>query len=566
MSSKVINKILGLLNDNKIQVDKLLETKNIFSLHSLKYKVSIDQSVKHFLNKRKKTYKTLMNLLDLNLLELFREELFEPTHFNVFGCPLSTDIDIAIIVPYIVDHQFLQLGKIVENLKSLGYDTSREIDCVQIVLDKRGNLSTSNKGSKETQNMIYYTYCNHKQSCPPIFNRAIEIQVFDKIKGLSKFILDKLEDILGKFEYRKERENKKSLYLNVISRYHYTNAILQRYNIRFDSILKSLCIKLLQTIIICDKKMMPEIYVKEQLGKLFASLYHYDENIILSMLTRGKLKQVTIEEANIVFQKIVSQYIEITNIEINQFLDFKTISFEYQSTNNKLMDEFYNSPLEPTDNFISEMARLSPERKLNPIFVIESNYGVVKDFLDEDFIEKHCDLCDQRSKEWIEKQNYFSCGSNTGVVSFTGSSYSDWIKTYYNLCRGSLAELMIYQFCDFKKALNLDVIKFHCGFLVEDKKEKSIAIAPDLLLIDKETRKIIPVEIKCIINEPNYCSALAREIKLARLQLSTCQKILRKYYYGFSLIVIMFTYEKDKKWIYNVKYNRINHNDGIQFL
>lgn len=92
--------------------------------------------------------------------------------------------------------------------------------------------------------------------------------------------------------------------------------------------------------------------------------------------------------------------------------------------------------------------------------------------------------------------------------------------------------------------MDLDVIKFHCGFLVEDKKAKSIAIAPDLLLIDKETRKIIPVEIKCIINEPNYSSGLAREIKLARLQLSTSQKILRKYYYGYSLIVIMFIYEK----------------------
>jgi hypothetical protein len=204
------------------------------------------------------------------------------------------------------------------------------------------------------------------------------------------------------------------------------------------------------------------------------------------------------------------------------------------------------------------MEKINPDRSLNNLYIIECNYDKVKDYLDETFVRDKCELDNQRSKEWLIKMNYYTTGKNTGLVPFNGSTFSDWTKHYYNLIRGCSAEILMIEYCDFSKALSLDLVKFNCGLLVEKKEKDSSAGAPDLLLIEKYSKKIIPVEMKVIVSKPEYSSNFAREIKLARLQLATSKKLLGEFYYGFSLIVIMFIYEEENIYKFDIRYNKID--------
>ena len=134
----------------------------------------------------------------------------------------------------------------------------------------------------------------------------------------------------------------------------------------------------------------------------------------------------------------------------------------------------------------------------------------------------------------------------------------DWITTYYGLVRGSSAEILMMDYCDYSKVLGLDVVKFYCGLLVESKTKGARGNCPDLLLIEKTTKKIIPVEMKCIVGELEYSNNLTREIKLAKLQLNCTKKMLGSFYYGFSLIVLMFVHNKKDKYVFDVKYKKIS--------
>ncbi len=580
---KIKLKIIELIESKTIKLDLLMSTNNMFSIHSIKYNLPIESSIKYLFTHRKSAPSILLKLLNISLIELFNNELFEVSVFNVFGCPHSTDIDIGIVVPKIIDNQFLILDNVYSKLESLGYNikhnnklmntenTGRDIDIVQLVLDKSGNLSETSKGTKETQNMIYYTYNSHVQCYPPIFSNPIKnIELFDKIKGISKFILDNLEEIVGVEKYQQERINKKIFYLNVIDRINYTNTILSQIKLKFfNSLCKSLILKLCQCLIIYNNsQQIDKIYQKESLGQTFAQLYDLDPNIILAMLFRGKIGNNDLDQANIIFEKITLLYINMCTIFLDNILDLsQSIPFNVPELNsdisnelNVLYTEFLKSPVIPTNLFISSMEKMNPLKKLNQMYIINSNYDQVKTYLDQDFIDKHVDLSNQRTTEWLDKLNYYQCGKSSCQIPFTGNTYADWVDCYYNLSRGAIAEILISKYCDFNSAIGLDLVKFHCGFLVNEKKQNSIGIAPDLLLIDTLSKKIIPVEIKCIVSLPEYSSNLIREIKLARKQLSTCKQILGNYYYGYCLLVVMFIHLNNDKYEYTVRYNKVEFN------
>lgn len=566
---QVKDRLQYLINTKSPLVDltKLCKTNNIFNIYALKNNVSLEKSIDYYFNVRKlkNAPDKLLHCLNLTINDIFPENVFAPTIFNVFGCPLSTDIDVAVVVKNIIDISFLRLENIYKSLEELGYDTSREIDFVQIVLDERGDFSSSNKGSKETQNMIYYTFRNHKQAYPCIFEKPADIiEPIDKVRTISKYVLDKLEDIIDKETYKNTRDIKKQIYTNIVKRIDFTNGLLKSFEIvELNSFVKALNVKIFQTLIITDyPESIPEIYKKIELGKLFSTKYGFDENICLALLTRGKLGNPDLVLVNDTFQNIMDLFISKSKEIIDEFLDFENvIEMNYIANESYgfdlLLSEFYKSPLVPTDIFISTMESLTPERKLNKLYILTSNYEEVKEYLDEDFVLKHCDLSDQRSDEWIEKLDYYLCGKNNGVPIFTGTTFAEWVTQYYNLCRGSSAEILMTKCCDFSKALGLNLIKFTCGFLVESKDYGAKGIAPDLLLIDKNTKKIIPVEFKCIVGKMEYSKNLSREIKLAKLQLLSCKNILENNYYGFSLIVLMFIYEKDDKFVYEIRYSKV---------
>mgnify|MGYP003352296217 CR=1 FL=1 len=88
---------------------------------------------------------------------------------------------------------------------------------------------------------------------------------------------------------------------------------------------------------------------------------------------------------------------------------------------------------------------------------------------------------------------------------------------------------------------------------------KTKLCSPDILLIDKLTKKIIPVEIKCIYKNPEWSTDVLRDYKIAKLQLKSCADLLYSYYYGFSLLIICFIYNDciTKKYIFDIKYIKI---------
>lgn len=546
-NSKIVERLLSL----QLDTTKLYSTVNIFSTRSKGRGEPIIESIKYVLQNRKQGARNLMELLDLTLVDIFKDKIFTPKIFNIFGCSLSTDIDMAILVPEIIDETLLDLSYIHSIVGS-----DKTIDISQIVV-KNNEIVLSSKGSaKETQNMVYYTYDNHKQYCPPIFkNSTINVDIFDRVTHVSKFTLDKLEE-LDINTYIKYKDMKKILYQDQIIRVRTINDILSAYIItNLNSILKSICVKIFQTIICINRpEKIPSMYSKIPLAQEIASIYGFDSEYIVALITRGKYGIVDMDQINKCFQIIIKDFIEITE---NILLDFTFLQDNMKYSVNLqpsdiLSQQYLLSPTVPTQQFIDTMQQITPDMNLSKVFIGSTNYNDVKDFLDTTFVESKIELAIPRSDEWLQLLTYYKTGKHTGLVLFTGSTFNDWVVTYYNLCRGCISENLIIDYCDFSKILSLDVVKFTCGLLVDSKIMGARACAPDLLLIEKTSKKIIPVEIKSIVGKAEYSSSFARDIKLARLQLMNAKELLGSYYYGFGLIIIMFSHNHE------IRYHKIN--------
>jgi hypothetical protein len=76
--------------------------------------------------------------------------------------------------------------------------------------------------------------------------------------------------------------------------------------------------------------------------------------------------------------------------------------------------------------------------------------------------------------------------------------------------------------------------------LLNNKHKLLLSNNKQILLINVDNKKIIPVEIKCYIGSNDFSLGLAREIKLARLQLNTISELLKEHYIGYNLMIIMF--------------------------
>jgi hypothetical protein len=588
-SKKIQNKLIELIESKSslIDFDKLNNPNNKFSwdYDSKKYSIPIIDVVKRHIFSKKYAVFNFMELMGLTVIDIFKEDLVIPQIFNVFGCELSTDIDVVILLDQIVEKEFLDLSYIVSKLKSLSYDINDDmsnLDIQQVTIDVNGNIVLSSKGSKETQNMIYYTYNLHKQYCPPIFSKPIDtdqIDILGKIKSVGKLLLDYYESFFVDLH-----DIKKEIYNGPITeRITYTNKFISEYTIsnisQLNSALKSICIKMCQ-IIILEKQ--PELniesYSKLSLAKNISNLLKIDYNYIISLFTRSKIGSVVIDELNISYHIIVDNFIEITNSYLNLIQNFESNKINLNYTQNlidsdsiidQIIHQIYLSPIIPSAQFLELMKIYYKDIKiedihLNTLFVVKSNYESIKDFISVDlqqWIESNVDLSDQRSEEWVQKYNYFSSlrkdPLNSSVVKFNGTTLEELIYTYYNLCRGSAMEIIMQNYCDFNSVLNGEFAKFKCGFLkgcLPDKPEQ--IQAPDLLLIDTVSDKIIPVEMKCLVGEFSYNANVIREIKIANLQIKSYAKLLKERFIGYGIIVLMFVSGSDNI-IYDLRYSII---------
>lgn len=83
---------------------------------------------------------------------------------------------------------------------------------------------------------------------------------------------------------------------------------------------------------------------------------------------------------------------------------------------------------------------------------------------------------------------------------------------------------------DWNELVGESVSKCTCGLLVETMGlEGSKGVAPDLLLVNTISSRVIPVEIKTLVSEPNTINRkLLRDIDLASKQLNTSIELIEK--------------------------------------
>jgi hypothetical protein len=545
------NILLLKIEKREIDLNNLFLTRNIFSKRSTPE--NIYKYIKNILLEGKKSnLKKLLRYLNITEIEIREKKIIPINVINIFGCPNSRDIDVAILVSNQQDIEDYSKGfcKIdIDNLKlrlkNLDYDITREIDINLVYLDERDNISTVLKGSKETQNIIFNTYCYHKQDSPIIISSTIEIDITEKLRSIAKFLLDYLEYFIGKENYDIYRIARRKSYIDESSRIIFSIEMLKIIKIKYvlseieHNYMKSLVMKLIQLSLL-DKNILSytKIGLAEEINKIFIGSY----NSALWYLMRGTMGEfdtdffsILISEYERIYKETLEEFVWI-NFNLNTSINSTDIS-------DSLISEFFKSPISPTEKFKFEFKELYPDCNINNIFQIKcSNIDLIPDKIKNNIIAVH-----QRSSEWLELLEYYTCGKSSGVKGL--KNYSDDVERYYNLIRGAIIELSVINTVDFTPMIdstiyNLQYHKISVGFIVENKDlKKSIGCAPDLLLLVTEihtnNKKIIPVEIKCINEISATTHDYRRAIKLARGQLKTTKYLLGDVSTDFGIIVIV---------------------------
>jgi len=468
----------------------------------------------------------------LNLIEDHTEQLpiVDYQCFIVCGCPTSTDIDVAIVVDtrdHLHDTYLINNDRLHSELSELGYDLSRDVDITRVFVQNvpyfdrsvnRQIVESSRGSSGEVNNIIYYTYQFHLQKYSLPIDSAIELDISEKIRGVAKYVLDNMKNIFTIEFYKQERHRRRKAYEGTWRRVDYSNELLLKISpdkISSD-LLKSFTMKMIQVIILEKGEYC---YNKIDLSKKVAN---QRQNGSLYFLTRGIHGNYD-EDC---FSYLVNEYIDVCKRQRPQKIEWLSSDLNLvknpTTLSNELFAEFIHSPLEPSDFFIKEFEKICPHRSLNQIFRLPSR-NIDKLPLD---IQERCYSCDQRSDEWVELLSKYQCGQNRGVIPYDGD---DWVKFYYHLIRGCIAELLVLYNTDFSSMFG-DYIMINVGLLTERKRNenshnKQRGVAPDLIIKVGDT--FLPVEIKCLVGQPLTDNTTYRdELSLAKKQLRLAWQLL----------------------------------------
>lgn len=469
--------------------------------------------------------------------------------FVVFGCPHSTDIDVCCIIDtvYKVDgvlkplHSSEELRLITE-LSSLGYNVNREIDINLICLDQNGDTIASSKGGTETQNIILMTHKYHKQMYPIPMMTFVEVDPFEKIEVICKFILDKLEFITIDYDAVRDRKTEvykqfmehKLLFCEEIVDQIQTNIPLTNIQNRqkWHDTMKSLTMKIIQLVLLLDQKYQ---YTKMELvdscGIYFPELVTAQSNALYFLFRGTKGGDCSGEFIKIIYNrylKIVRDHLnEMNQHDMDIFMELDDIQ-NVTTLSNTLFTEFKRNPLTYSNEFMTEFVGTYGNTSINSQFEIEVSDEATISRINQllpSSITDHFVWINQRSPEWLNLLKYYKCGKNTGAI---GSEF----ESKYNLIRGAISELIVMKYFDpsvYFKSLN-EIIKCSVGLLVKKKEANADGCAPDMLLVmvnEHNEVEIVPIEIKSLKSsmiEKN--SSYYRELKLAKKQLQSVKQIL----------------------------------------
>ena len=210
--------------------------------------------------------------------------------FNVFGCPLSTDIDVMVIMNNNNDlYKDIDINKIKHELQSLGYDVeNRTIDINKAIISD-GVIIRSLKGGIEANNIIFSTYKYHKQLYNCCIAKMVKLDFDEKLVSTAKFILDHGRVLIGDTEYEKIHNEVKNSFSSE-SKLKLAKYMIKLIKLNKDSKdskdkIKSLTMKIIQLII--AKRDDDYEYTKEGMALKFAKYYPEYYDGALWLLTRG---------------------------------------------------------------------------------------------------------------------------------------------------------------------------------------------------------------------------------------------------------------------------------------
>jgi len=461
----------------------------------------------------------------------------------IFGCPLSTDIDVIVIKK---DHHNgepdplspIQLSFVKKELSDCKYDIiNRELDIVLCCVDTKGRIIAMSKGGKFTPNIVMDTYHLHKQpKChkKPYFVvlEINTIMIIESIRALFTFVM-RHDDVLTQSTHdRKEKQklcalNDHSYSISVINKISNSNINDKEYM----SIMKSFTMKLIQ---LCEMSSGSTIhYTKEEL--CMSTIFTNDEQkqgalYWLLRGAKGKYNKDTITFLIEQFHKIYKQYtLEEMNFEYNVD-DFKNPT----PLSDELLDDFLNSPVFPSDDFekkLNDETKNPDSLSLNHFFSTKAdNKQIISKKYPKLPIEQFI-FVDPRSKEWLEKLKYYTCGRNNATL-------EKEFQGYYNLIRGSIVEMLVANIYKYK---DWDII--NTGLIVEKDEKDAKGFAPDMVFVNDNGNKIVVVEIKSL-RSGDKDSSYRRELHLAMNQLYGAKEILGKY---CVLGIIIFGWIENKK-------------------
>lgn len=390
---------------------------------------------------------------DENILDLYN---WIPTEFNIFGCEYSTDIDIAIKVPYpyLIDYYrknktSLDLTLIIKNLELLGLEPDKtELDVNLIYIDPNtGNLTKCLKGSNQTQNMIFYTYNLHPQIYPIFFTHDIPVDIIGKLKLLSKLILDSMNKLIDMSNYPDIKKIKTSLYTDFNLRLDFSFQILNQSNwnqliLTEPCLTKLICFKISQIILSYhnDKTEYTKKTISEAIEKLLG-LEIQDK--LLYIFSRGKLGIIeNPNEITNIFEILLKNYNPIIQtikdnlnfLEYNESIIVLDCDF--------ILGEFLKSPQTPTPDLIEWInSSLSQTQSLNTIFQLET-FGL------ENLppcIIPHIHTENQRSPEWLDLLKFYNSTKIPNPIQYINCEKN------FNLIKGCLGEILIQKYIQWEK-------------------------------------------------------------------------------------------------------------------
>lgn len=532
LPSEFYEKVFDYIKNNKRFVQYILseDEKNMFA------NSPFSQSIQHILREKililtksqfmMRTYNILNQIYPLSLddLEVLCSENFNTyKSFFVFGCPRSTDIDIVCIVenhtngvPFPLFTK--EVKRLHSELQELGYDISRGIDLSLVVYDDfEKKFIAHSKGGPETQNILLMTYKYHMQKYSLPNLTFVTMELFDKLRGIAKYILDNLEDIVVDYqEVRYERQENYTKGIDDMIRF--SVSMISNFKNASElncDVTKSLTMKFIQLILL---EVNEYEYSKLELAKKIDKIILNSEQHALWFLFRGKYG----EFSQSFFQTLLDKYAYYVDKYFNSIHMIRKIVNQDDLTENStslpndLYEEFLFSPLCATDKFKELWQHYYPsyDIRVNDHFITPSDKPEHCEHLrrfDDNII-----WVDQRTPEWLELLTYYTCGKNSKNIPNT-------LDGTFNLIRGSIGEILVTKFLDLELLGLNDFQKVNIGLLVKTKQKGANGIAPDLLLVKDD--EIIPVEIKCLKNRRKN-SDYYREMHIAKLQCERVKEIL----------------------------------------